>query len=236
MLPSVALGIQSGNNMGVGMLWETACVINRIGPGNGYDTYLDDVIGEGNTEKVFAVENPEDSMYSFSDAYDFFGAVINDHGAIMDRYLNIIQENPAQFCKVKLKIIGNTLTRADFAEYDKDRDGKMKTYGFSDTERRNWAIDAVTQYMNTLVPLRIPIFLFGVALVLLIVCLFLHIQALPLMEAFFVACCYEGGYFITTQAYEFRYFFPAWLVLILVILGSISKIGGALYTKKCKSI
>ena len=57
-------GVQPVSNGVVGPMWETACMLNRIGEGNGYDTYLDDLIGAGNTEKIFAVEEePEDSMY-----------------------------------------------------------------------------------------------------------------------------------------------------------------------------
>ena len=223
LLP-IALGIQSGNNMGVGMLWETACVINRIGPGKGYDTYLDDLIGDGNTEKIFDVENPEESMYNFSDVYDFYGITINDHGAIRDKYLNIIKEEPIQFCKVKFKIIGNVLTQANFWEYDRNRYDEMHNYGFSDTMRRDRAIETVVQYMNRLTFLRTPVFLFVMALALLIVCCCLRIQVIPLIKTFFVACYYEGGYFITTQAYEFRYFFPAWLLLVLVILAAAGNI------------
>lgn len=217
-------GTQKAGNISTGLLWETGCMLVRIGPGNGYDNYLDNILGEGATQKIFGVNDPESSLYTLWEFDTYWAATRNHESEIINKYVHLALENPADFICVKLKMAQNTLTRADFAEYYTDLQQSMVGTGASNTVRRDRAIELVIQYAPVFSFLRIPILLFSVALALILVCKLLHQKVPPMMQLWFVALCYEGGYFITTQAYEFRYFFPAWLLLVLVILAAAGNI------------
>lgn len=216
------LGVENKSNAMTGVLWETACTVSRVGPGHGYDEYLYPIIGEGNTSRLFGVEDPEGSMYQFSDIFDYWSIVKQDDGEILDSYIQIIKEKPVEYLGVKAKIIWNTLTDAKFNEgsYSKDYNNRLQEFSSSDTMRRDRAINLVNQYMEVISFLQIPVLLFGMALALILACKLLRREVLAMMQLWFVAFCYEGGYFVTTQSYEFRYFFPAWFLLVLVILAA----------------
>lgn len=218
------LGLPNTNNAMTGVLWETCAMIDRIGPDQGYDHYLDEIIGEGNTEQLFTVEEPESSMYAFSEIFDYWSIVKANPDAIAKKYIEIVFAEPGTFVKVKANIVWNTLTRSRFGEYAPNPGNGMDSLGFSDTVRRDQAIKAVNWYMEQIWLLRIPLFMFGTALFLLLICLRLHLSTSHLFKLIFVVLCYEGGYFITTQAYEFRYFFPGWLLLLFAILSALRSI------------
>lgn len=228
------LGLPNTNNAMTGVLWETCSIVNRIGPGKGYDQYMDSVIGPGNTERLFDVEEPESSMYQFSDVFDYWSLVMNNPDEIAEKYIKLVLEKPGVFVNVKAKIVWKTLTEANFKEYLPNPGGGMNKFDVLDTVRRDRTIEIVNQYMNLKVisVLRIPLVMFGLALLLSLTCFHLHLPTERLFQMIFVALCYEGGYFITTQAYEFRYFFPAWLLLFFTILLAAREIWEAKVSKQ----
>ena len=225
------LGLPNRNNAMTGVLWETCSIVNRIGKGNGYDQYMDDLIGQGNTERLFDVEDPESSMYNFSDIFDYWILTMNHSDEIAEKYLQIAFENPKEFIEVKARMIWKTLTQSNFA-YLANQGGRMDEFGVLDTVRRDRAIETVNQYMELIAVLRIPLVMFALALLVSLVCLLLHLPTKHLFQMIFVAFCYEGGYFITTQDYIFRYFFPAWLLLLLTILWAAREIWAAKVSKQ----
>lgn len=218
-LPKLA-GMAQINNGVVGPVWETACMLDRIGPGNGYDTYLDDLLGEGQTEKLFAVENPEENMYSFADVIPYFDIPWSPHtsGEYMARYTALIRQQPKVFLQMKASMIRHTLGLLPLDEYDYDRNDAMASYGMQDTAARRTFYNTVTGFINGWHWGRTPWMVLLTALVLLVLCAAWHCVPTAAVRLLIVAVCYEGAFFITTQSHEFRYWFPA-LVLLLYSMG-----------------
>lgn len=224
------VGVQPINNGIVGPMWETACMLNRIGPGQGYDTYLDDLIGEGNTEKIFEVtESPENSMYLFSDAVDYWSLPWSPARSrqFAARYLELIRQQPGTFLRVKGEMIRHTLGQLPLLEYEYDRDGQMGAYQFSDTPQRHAFYDTVTGFAERWHWARTPWQVFFTALVLLAAGLWLKTPVMLPARLVFLAACYEGAFFLTTQSHEFRYWFPALVLLLFAIARSLTTLAPA---------
>lgn len=221
------VGVQPINNGIVGPMWETACMLNRIGPGQGYDTYLDDLIGEGNTQKIFQVtEAPEDSMYLFSDAMDYWSLPWSPAKSrqFAQRYLELIGREPGTFLRVKGEMVRHTLGQLPLLEYEYNRDGQMEAYQFSDTPQRHTFYDTVTGFVESWRWARTPWQVFLTALVLLAVGLWLKTPVLAPARLVFLAACYEGAFFLTTQSHEVRYWFPALVLLLFAIALSLTEL------------
>lgn len=225
-VPQMA-GMQPVSNGVVGPMWETACMLHRIGEGNGYDTYLDDLIGAGNTKKIFAVEEePEDSMYLFSDTLDYWSVPWskNSSDQFLSKYVTLIRERPGAFFHVKGEMARRTLGELPFKEYEYDRDGGMAEYHFSDTPQRHLFFDCVTGFADAWRWGRTPWKVLGTALVLLGIAFFLRRPAASAARLLFIAVCYEGAFLLTTQSHEFRYWFPALLLLLVSMALSLAEI------------
>lgn len=225
------LGLPKGSNATTGMLWEMACIVNRIGPGNGYNEYLDDILGEGETSKVFGVEKPEkQSVWAFQIDYNTISA--KKSGDVLAKYVRLIKEKPIEFIRTKLSIVEEVLVRADFNAYYENQNGRMQDFGMQDSTRRTQAIGIVNQYMKFCVPFRIPILMFAIAGILALMGKVAKIDVEQSVKILWVAVAYEGGFFLTTQAYVFRYYFPAFLLIIFVILELVADFIGANVNKK----
>ena len=101
-----------------------------------------------------------------------------------------------------------------------------------DSTRRTQAIGIVNQYMKFCVPFRIPILMFAIAGILALMGKVAKIDVEQSVKILWVAVAYEGGFFLTTQAYVFRYYFPAFLLIIFVILELVADFIGANVNKK----
>ena len=225
-VPQMA-GMQPVSNGVVGPMWETACMLHHIGEGNGYDTYLDDLIGAGNTKKIFAeTEEPEASMYLFSDTLDYWSVPWskNSSDQFLSKYVTLIREQPGAFFHVKGEMARRTLGELPFKEYEYDRDGGMAEYHFSDTPQRHLFFDCVTGFAGAWRWGRTPWKVLGTALVLLGIAFFLRRPAASAAKLLFIAVCYEGAFLLTTQSHEFRYWFPALLLLLVSMALSLAEI------------
>ena len=218
-LPKLA-GMTQVNNGVVGPVWETACMLDRIGPGSGYDTYLDDLLGEGQTEKLFDVADPEADMYSFADVIPYFDIPWSPHtsGEYMARYTALIRRQPKAFLQMKAAMIRRTLGTLPLKEYEYDRNDAMASYGMQDTAARRTFYSVATGFINGWHWGRTPWMVLLTAFALLALCAAWHCVPAPAVRLLVVAVCYEGAFFITTQSHEFRYWFPA-LVLLLYSIG-----------------
>lgn len=221
------VGVQPINNGIVGPMWETACMLNRIGPGQGYDTYLDDLIGEGNTRKIFAVtEVPEESMYNFSDAMDYWSLPWSPAKSrqFAARYMELIRREPETFFRVKWEMVKHTLGELPFLEYEYNRDDQMGAYQFSDTPQRQAFFDTVTEFVQAWHWGRTPWKVFLTGALLLAVGFWWKTPVLVPARLIFLAACYEGAFFLTTQSHEFRYWFPALVLLLFAIALSLKEL------------
>ena len=194
------LGLHGKSNSVVGFAWESACMLSEIGEGQGYDTCLDDVFGEGGTRKIMAVPLEEGigSMYAYmSDSgVDFFQAA--NPGArekVYKCFLQLVRSHPGMYFR-------------------------MDGYNFSDTLRRQQFHQLVNSYMETNEWLRTPWLLFAVSAVLGALQYAVSGSKMPL-KLLWTAFWFESAFFITTQSYEFRYFFPACLLLLFACLLSL---------------
>lgn len=215
------MGMQKINNGVVGPMWETACMLNRIGAGNGYDDYMDDLLGEGGTSKIFAVtDTPEDSMYAFSDSMPYWDVPWSPYtsGQYLQRYKTLAMQKPGVFLRVKWEMAKRTLGTLPFAEYEYNENGGMQELGLRDTPQRQGFYAVVTGFAAHCRWMRTPWAVLLTAAVLLVLCRARQGGTRQAGKLFFTALCYEGAFFITTQSHEFRYWFPA-LVLLLFSIG-----------------
>ena len=221
------VGLLPVSNSTVGPMWETFCMLNRIGEGNGYDTYLDDLMGEGKTKEIFEVENePEESLYLFSDTVDYWGVAWDKakEQEYIRRYITLIREQPKVFLQVKWEMVKRTMSELPFSEYDYDRAGRMDEYGVSDTPQRQKFYNVVVNFANQWRWARTPWKVFVVAFILLGIARVLRCQILLAAKLVYLAICYEGAFFITTQSHEFRYWFPTFVLLLFSMAILLEKI------------
>lgn len=107
------------------------------------------------------------------------------------------------------------------AEYDYNRDNSMSQFGYNDCKQRLAYVDFFLAFMNFMIIFRIPWLMFTVALVLILIWRFKcggKKENINIYEASFgIAVFYYGAYILNTQSFEFRYYFPSWLLLFLII-------------------
>lgn len=230
------VGMKNISNGVIGPMWETACMLNRIGEGNGYDEYLDDLLTEGSsTRDIFAAtDTPEKSMYEFEGILPYWTAPSNPDTSkqYMQKYKTLVMQKSWLFLRVKWELAKRTLSALPFAEYDYNRFDRMKEYNFHDTPQRQKFYEIVTNFAEHCHWMRTPWAVLLTAAVLLVLCKIRKGCTRQAGNLFFVALCYEGGFFITTQNHEFRYWFPALMLLVFSICISLKTLLGTMMKSK----
>ena len=214
------LKTKNNSNVVVGIVWETSCMLNRIGKGQGYDTYVDDLLGEGTTNAIMEVENlPEESMYLF-DGITNYWSIPNDRwltGQYFRKYFHLVSEKPRTFLRMKIEMAKRTLGELPFLEYDYNRYDRMSEFQYSDSQRRHDFYDTVVKFMENWHWGRTPWKVFLTSFILLGICVLGKANGIVAGKLSFVALFYEMAFLVTTQSHEFRYFFPALFLLIIAI-------------------
>ena len=104
----------------------------------------------------------------------------------------------------------------------------MDEYGFNDSPQRERFVNLFHAFMEFMVIFRRPWILYLVSLILILIWRFKFCgknSPINLYEASFgVALFYYGAYILNTQSFEFRYFFPSWLLLFSIIIGLSSQL------------
>lgn len=227
------LQIDTMNTHCMGMMWEIVSTIQESGEEKEYQFYLDYFGGNGAT--VVALENNTYKSPNSSVNDIWWGSPFEmksvDGGVtgifLREKYTRIIKEQPASYLKVKATLAANTLgfngLLAD-REYYYDRNERMSEYGFNDCKMRHFIYDSFITYNKYFCVHRIPWIFFIIALAIFIIKVIkLKKSAITWNEmALLVAFFYYGGFLVNTQAFEFRYFFPSWVLLTWYIAGNIS--------------
>lgn len=216
-----------------GLVWETVSVIQTMEEDKrqDYTDYLDDVFGEGTTAEALRRNTYLEDTSSINDiwwGYPFASAVVSDTEntkVVLNRYFGLMLREPRTYLKVKWEFISRTLGISrplEMLVYDYNTEGRMGQYGFNDSLQRQNAVNLFLAYMDYMKVFRMPWLLFLTAFLLILIWRFKFYgrkEPVNLYEAAFgVACFYYGAYMLDTQSFEFRYFFPSWLLLVMIVI------------------
>ena len=216
----------SGQSNGMtGFVWEMITVIQRMAPEEQakYADYLDEIGGEGATEKVLK-SSTEDSANNF-----VWGSAINMEkmsapgmsGVILRKTFGLIREQPAAWLRVKWDFICRTMGmagRLDYSEYDYNRWENMDKYGFNDSLQR-WG------FYNSFIRANevMGIFTCHPWMMFLITGVMMAVETLRkskksrlYAQLFWMAVFFYAAFLLINVSFEVRFFYPAlWLMMIL---------------------
>lgn len=228
-----ALNIDTMSSYAGAFIWETVSVIQSFDDEKQaeYGAYLDDIFGEGVTAAAIAnnTYTEEDSSINLIWwGHPFKPADVSkpeNTKQTLKKYMELIKNEPKAYLKVKWEFISHTLGISQplrMVEYDYNKNDRMQQYGFNDSKQRKLYVDYFLSYMQYMKIFRVPWIMFLAALIMLIIWRFAFCggkSKLNLYEAAYgIAVFYYGGYVLNTQSFEFRYYFPSWLLLFLIIV------------------
>ena len=232
------LNINTMSSYAAGFAWEMVSTIQSMEENKKekYISYLDDIFGEGAT--AMAVQN---NRYKEQNAgiTSLFNSPINTTSIsssgsslkIIKKYVNLALEEPKSFLQMKWEFVSHSLgigKPINMFEYNYNRAGQMNEFGFNDSSQREAYVNYFLAFMEFMVVFRRPWILYLVCLILILIWRFKFQgkkSPINLYEASFgVSVFYYGAYILNTQSFEFRYFFPSWLLLFTVIIGVSSQL------------
>lgn len=200
------VGVHGSSNAALGFGWEICCMVNDAQDGSVQEE-LDALLGEGWTEIVLACEDPNVNYCGagFGALYD---ATLRRSGDIYRLYAKMVYKHPLSFLRVKARMIRGLFSILPDPAYDNE------PFAFAENTPRRLQFCAIVQgYLAKAAALRTPWLLFTLSAMLGIAAWRRRHSALTL-KMFFVAALFQSGFFITTQGFEFRYFFPAFVTLV----------------------
>ncbi len=207
-----------------GFVWETLNVIKQIpGDSSKYNNYLDDVISKkGATERgLWAIEKDDSSLneffWDYRDDLTIFNLQKGDNTKkAMQKFFNIVKENPKTYTKVKLYYICRIMgifKPLEVKEIYYDRWKRMYKFHFKDSYERRVAYDLFIRGANYNL-IRFPWVLFLLTLFLFVLQKKQPDKKLSIFYIF--AFLYYASFFITTHSFEIRYFFPSYYLLCII--------------------
>ncbi|SEQ35931.1 hypothetical protein [Butyrivibrio sp. TB] len=236
-LPSI-LNIRVLPSYSAGFAWEIVSVIQSMEPDKQYEyiDYLDDLFGDGAT--AVAVQN---------NSYDEQGSSINgmfnspitsmaiseaDHSTrLVKRYVKMALYEPKLFLKMKWEFVSHSLgigKPVNMAEYYYQTWDPDNEFGLNDSHQRAFYVDFFLAFMEFNSIIRRPWIMYMLSLVLILIWRFKHQgrkAPINLYEAaFLVSLFYYGAYLLNTQAFEYRYYYPSWLLSFAIIIGLIPQL------------
>ena len=141
--------------------------------------------------------------------------------AAVRKYLQLMAEKPGVWWSVKRDVILRSMGITgplDYSEYDYNRWDRMDEYGFNDSRQRRAFYDSFVVTCGGLgfLTLRPWVSFLISALMMVIVRIrrsrFQHLYAL----VFWLAVFYYLAYLLDTPAYDFRYFYPSFFLLMIL--------------------
>ena len=230
----ILLRIDTMSSYSAGFAWEIVSTIQSMDQEkqDEYIQYLDDLFGDGATAEAVKVNGLASINPMFKSPINQITVSSQGNSAkVISRYFELALKEPEAFLKNKLKFISFSLgiSRPIYmAEYDYNRWKMMNSFGFNDSFARQTFVNGFNGYMEFMRVFRRPWIMYVFCLVLII---FWKIKVrgktseFSLCEAAFgVAVFYYGVFLLNTQSFEFRYFFPAWLLLVVISIGLISQL------------
>ncbi len=224
-----------------GMVWEVISTINAMPEEQAlpYMTYFDDLFGSGVTADMLtrnAANN--DSINPIWGACDIFTMGSPENKApVLKKYITFIKAEPDAFLSNKwrfsMKTLGVTAPLRE-AEYAYNPADLMGRYGLRDTAQRTLFFRGYDFYTAHSGFLRRPVVLYLAALLLLLAeHVFCKKQRNPYSLYFFSAAVfYYGAFLLNNQSFEFRYFYPAMMMLLFGITCSAGALLCAAQSKK----
>lgn len=230
MVPSITK-VEIKDSSSAGFLWEILSTIQTMPPDkqNEYLNYLDFLTeDEGSTLKALN-SNRKDSVNGW--LWTTYPPIIigdkNNSSLIKEKYFNLLFNEPQYFIKNKLYFINRTLginQPLSNVEYYYDTNNIMRDYGMKDTTLRKIVVDSYNDFLDTFTFFRLPYLWFIVCTlsVLFKVRISKKDEYVPVILLYLVAVLYYAGFLVNTQSFEFRYFFPSFYILVLIILSVIT--------------
>ena len=224
VLPRI-FDIHSQSTASAGLVWEMLTVIQRMPEEKqkDYQDYLDGIGGEGSTRAALAIST-EESAGSFMWGEEMGTGKMSAPGATVTavkKYVTLFFREPAGFLAVKWDVIKKSMgigLALDLSEYNYNRWDQMADYGFNDSPQRRAFYDSFIWLCTflgfyTLHP-WVPFLLTLLAVV------FLQVRKHPLREKYTFTCLmaafYYLAYLLDTPAYDFRYFYPSLLLMMIM--------------------
>lgn len=243
LIPKI-LRIDTMSSVSLGFVWEMGENIASMPDEKQeqYKDWLDGLFGEGATGRLCDWAGcPDDDgggkarpirrVASFSwEVADFSREAISEAGLgrIFGRYLALYARSPASSIRTKLAFAGYALgihPGLHLKEWEYDRWERGKEFGMSDSRMRHRFTRAYRIAVEkTCIPLR-PWLVLLIALLLV----FLKIKATGQSlrqsiecQLILISVFYYGAFLLNTQSMEFRYFYPAFYLLSLTVISSIT--------------
>ncbi len=219
-----------------GFAWELLNMI-KILPAEkqkDYEDYLDDIFGEGNTMAAAEAANYDSVNSIFEFAPKEIIGIRENSNEIFKRYVEFFKNEPRIFLNVKWQYIENSLKPLAFREYDYNRWEAMDEYRFNDTPQRLAFVEGFNEFSREIAVFCAPRIMFLLASFALVYQWYLKKQFAEYAFLFCLATFYYGAFLINTQSFEFRYFFPSFCILYMVITFSILKAISRFIAKRLK--
>lgn len=232
------LNIRSLPSFSAGFAWEIVSVIQSMEPDKQYEyiDYLDDLFGDGAT--AIAVQNNSYNEQG-SSINGMFNSPItsmaisasNNSTMLVKRYVKIALHEPKLFLKMKWEFISHSLgigKPVNMFEYYYQPFDPDNEFGLNDSHQREFYVSYFLAFMEFNSIVRRPWIMYLLSLVLILIWRFKYQgkkAPINLYEAtYLVSLFYYGAYLLNTQAFEFRYYYPSWLLLFVIIIGIIPQL------------
>ncbi|MBR1391642.1 MAG: hypothetical protein IJ567_09440 [Lachnospiraceae bacterium] len=226
------LHINTMSSYAAGFAWEIVSTIQTMHKDTQtkYIDYMDDIFGDGATA-VAVHKNSYDEQGSSINS--MFESPVNSESIsspgnpekIIKKYLKLAYEEPMYFMNMKYELVSHSLgigKPVNMFEYDYNRWDRMNEFGFNDSHPRKVYVNYFLSYMQFMKVFRMPWLFYVLCLTLIIVYRLFFVgmkSSINLYEATYgVAVFYYGAYILNTQSFEFRYYFPSWLLMFLIII------------------
>ena len=237
LVPAI-LNINTMSSYSAGFAWEIVSTIQSMDTEKQeeYKNYLDDIFGEGSTKAAIHVSIYDEQEATINPMFESPINPVNisaegNSAKLIKKYVKLAVNEPKAFLKMKWEFISHTLgieKPINLFEYNYNRGEQMDEYGFNDSPQRERFVNLFHAFMEFMVIFRRPWILYLVSLILILIWRFKFCcknSPINLYEASFgVALFYYGAYILNTQSFEFRYFFPSWLLLFSIIIGLSSQL------------
>lgn len=217
-----ALGLEVRDSSGIGFAWEIVQTLKLVDNPK-YDDYLD-----------YAAWGPRGVRGAFPDAEEhIYGSFSSEQGISFTKmvkpeiaarirrdYLRLIVDEPRAFISNKLRLVKRMLGIGYplwFYEFDENRWGRLHEFGYRYTDLRHAQFEKVHRLMEAFPIFLKPYLAFSVGALCLLALAVLRTPTPPHLRWLFVyGVAYYAAFFITTQSYEFRYFFFPFYYLVVI--------------------
>ena len=223
ILPRI-FAVRSMSTASTGLVWEMITAIQRMPEEKKKDylNYLDEIGGEGSTQAALRTST-EDTAGNFMWGEGLGLANMSAPGATMTavkKYVGLFFKEPGYFLKVKWDFIRKAMGisgELDNSEYNYNRWDSMSDYGFNDSIQRKAFYDSFMEScrlfrfytMHPWVPFLISLLFVTI----------LQVRKHPLREkytfTYLMAAFYYLAYLLDTPAFDFRYFYPSLLLMMV---------------------